>query len=232
MMTLYIVTGVVLTIVFILSITLLYTVYVDATQAVTTHRVQDYQVVEIKRLLSDKECDDIIMYAKQKGLVDSMVWESENTYTETHRKSKQCWVSDGECTTASKVSKISERLTGIPIGNQELLQVAMYEPGGKFNEHYDACDYNSQINCDKMNNGAGQRLATLLIYINDDYTGGETEFTEIGVSIKPEKGKGILFWNTTNNEEIIKQSKHMGREVRSGQKWICTKWCHAKPYSK
>jgi prolyl 4-hydroxylase len=62
--------------------------------------------------------------------------------------------------------------------------------------------------------------------LNDDFEGGETSFVDIGVSVRPEKGKGILFWTLDANGKIIPQAKHGGEKVRRGNKWICTKWVH------
>jgi hypothetical protein len=56
----------------------------------------------------------------------------------------------------------------------------------------------------------------LIIYLNDDFEGGETEFPELKLKIKPVKGKGILFHNTDDNQVIHKKSIHKGNEVLGG----------------
>ena len=221
--------------VFLVSIAFLIYTYTSTGQyKLTIHKEGDYEVVEIHGLLSDDECDTIKDMAIVKGLEESMVWnygeQTGNTLIKDHRKSKQFWLEDKTSAVTMKIARITERLTGIPISHQEMLQVAMYEAGGMFNEHYDACDHEDDEYCAKMNNNSGQRRATLLIYLNDDFEGGETEFVNMGIKVKPEKGKAILFWNTTNDESIIPMSKHKGCEVRSGEKWICTKWTHSSPY--
>ena len=64
---------------------------------------------------------------------------------------------------------------------------------------------------------------TFLIYLNDDYTGGETVFPRINKVIPPEKGKAIIFYNTDVKGNKIDDSEHRGNHV-TGTKWICTKW--------
>lgn len=203
---------------------------------VKEHKYGDYIVYEIYNILSPKECKDMIQKAKDKGLEESMVWNYEkedgNVLNKDHRKSKQTWFSDEEYATAKKISEISEYITGLPKDNQELLQVAMYEPHGKFNDHFDACNYDDKEYCNKMNYNSGERRTTLLIYLNNDFEGGETEFVNIGLKIIPEPGKGILFWNTYDDESIIQESKHRGNQVLKGEKWICTKWTHQNKYQK
>ena len=77
-----------------------------------------------------------------------------------------------------------------------------------------------------MNQNNGPRYLTFLIYLNDNFEGGETIFPNINKKIKPEKGKAVIFKNIDENENIIKQSLHGGEPVRSGQKWIINKWIH------
>jgi prolyl 4-hydroxylase len=193
-----------------------------------------YTIYEIHNLLTHIECDDLIQEAKTKGLDNSMVWnykqETGNTLDEKHRQSKQTWLRNEDSEIANKISDVSVFLTKLPKENQESLQVANYERFGKFNTHFDACTFSGTEYCKKMNHNAGQRRTTLLIYLNDDFIGGETEFTEADIIIKPKKGKGILFWDTNDKEEILPLSKHRGNEVRQGEKWISTKWTHSGVY--
>jgi prolyl 4-hydroxylase len=193
-----------------------------------------YNVQEIENLLTPEECDQLIEFSRKKGMKESDVLSyghATDTVVDKHnRTSKTAWLQDTEHPIAMKVATLSEELTKIPRENQEMLQVAYYEPGGKFNEHYDACNESNKEYCDKMNHYAGHRWATLLIYLNDNFDGGETEFPLIHKKIAPKKGKGILFWNTYENEVIIPESRHKGNPVEHGEKWICTKWSHFKKY--
>lgn len=202
---------------------------------IVKHSAQGYEVLEIYNVLTPEECDSLIAYSTNKGMKDSDVLaygSSSGTEVNTqYRTSKTAWVRDEEHPIAMKLAQLSMQLTGIPIENQEMLQVAHYTNNGKFNEHFDACVYEDKSFCDKMNNYAGQRRSTLLVYLNDDFDGGETEFVSIGIKVKPEKGKAVLFWNTDDQEVIIPQSKHRANPVHNGEKWICTKWNHPKPYS-
>lgn len=201
---------------------------------ITEHHHKNYVIYEISGLLTHEECDTLVRLSKNKGLQDSQVWSFEgqgsNIYDESHRNSKQAWVSDGECEVAEKLSVFASQVSGLPMTNQEHLQVVRYDNGGRFNEHYDVCDHESKSYCEAMNNKAGERVTTLLVYLNDDYEGGETEFVNIGVKVKPEKGKGILFWNIDDQGKIIPESRHRGNPVTKGEKWICNKWTHELNY--
>lgn len=201
---------------------------------IVKHTHGDYEVLEIFNLLTPEECKKVIEAAKAKGMQESDVLSyGASTGTKVddqYRKSKTSWLPDDYHPLCMRLAQYSEQITGIPRENQEMLQVAYYEPLGKFNEHFDACVYDDKEYCEKMNNFAGQRRSTLLIYLNDNFKGGETEFVSIGLKIKPQVGKAILFWNVDEDENIIQKSKHRGNPVEDGEKWICTKWSHVRKY--
>lgn len=193
-----------------------------------------YVVTEMKGLFTKEECASLIKFAKSQGLTESQVWSfdqnSGNVTDKTHRKSKQVWIPPADNEVVKKASDISQFITGLPVSHQEMVQIAMYEKGGMFNAHFDACYGEDKDYCEKMNHSSGERRSTLLIYLNDEFDGGETEFVNIGVKIKPETGKGILFWNTYTDDSVIEESKHCGKPVLNGEKWICTVWSHSNEY--
>lgn len=193
---------------------------------------EKYKVHEYPNLLSAKECDEIIELAKKNGLSQSYIVSDDklNAYDLNFRKSDQTWMSRSSHPVLEKLSKISTNLTGLPQQNQEMVQVVRYEKGGKFDAHFDPCVKSEQL-CKEMNRGAGQRRTTLLVYLNDVMKGGETEFVNLGVKVRPEKGKGILFWSTDENEKVLEESKHRGNELLEGEKWIATIWSHPMMYS-
>ena len=116
-------------------------------------------------------------------------------------------------------------ITNLPNNYMEQLQVVKYPENGYFNHHYDACTDTSDI-CEGMNKGKGPRLLTFIIYLNDDFISGDTDFPVLNIKIKPEKGKGVLFYNTDNQGNILKESIHAGLPVKNGYKWIANKWIH------
>ncbi len=198
------------------------------------HPFGNYEIWEIDNLLTNSECEELIRYATSKGLEESSVWNhtAQGNEKETdHRRSHQTWLKNEEHEVAAKLSRISEEITGVPMENQEQLQVARYDIHGMFNDHYDACDsVLNPENCEKMNRGCGQRRTTLLVYLNDDFEGGETEFVLVPFKCKPKTGKAILFWNVDEHDILIKEAKHRGNQVLKGNKWIANKWSHSKPW--
>lgn len=202
----------------------------------TVNESQGFKIVEFRNFLSPDECRLIIEIAKSSGNMKAAeTLDSNNntlsSYSPEKRTSKTVFLPDSTSLLIDEISRITAHLTDLPVENQEHIQVASYEVGGKFDEHYDACDSTPDV-CERFNRGSGQRVATLLIYLNDDFDGGRTVFSKLqpNVAIEPEIGKAILFYDTIN-ENLIKESMHKGEPVLSGQKWICTKWVHSKKWN-
>ena len=204
------------------------------------YTVDGYTIVEFPNALSHEECDHIISLAETTGYEKSMVYEAEKhgetgkveSLNEEYRSGETCWLKNKDDEVVNKIAKLSEYVTKIPIDNQEALQVAKYNKNDFFKSHYDCCLMeSSKDNCIAMNRNAGQRRSTYMVYLNDDFEGGETEFEKIGIKVKPEKGKAILFWTTNDDESLIENSMHAGNSVTKGNKYICTKWSHSLPWT-
>ena len=197
----------------------------------------EYSVVEYPNFLSGAECARIIKVARESGKLkqaETLDAKTDNlsSYNPNSRTSKTVFVDDSIDAVVGEVADAAARLTRKSLKHQEMMQVAMYEPGGKFDEHYDACDAEPDV-CVRFNRGSSNRLATLLIYLNDDYEGGDTVFTRVTphIRVRPKTGKAVLFYDTNpEDDQIIKESMHRGSEVLSGEKWICTKWVHTSPW--
>jgi prolyl 4-hydroxylase len=115
---------------------------------------------------------------------------------------------------------MASKLSGYPIENIEHAQVVRYEEGQGFEEHYDTDPSDKNI-------PSWSRLATFMVYLNDDFIGGETDFSIINNVITPEKGMGLFWWNAVGGE-LIPESKHKGRYIISGTKWIINTWVHSR----
>lgn len=117
---------------------------------------------------------------------------------------------------------------GIQPENGEFLALLRYQPGQEYYPHHDylqedAADYSKVKAC-------GQRCATVLTYLNDDYTGGETNFPTLNISYKGKTGDSLYFTNTDEDGAPIPASLHAGRTIISGEKWLATLWIREKPF--
>jgi prolyl 4-hydroxylase len=105
----------------------------------------------------------------------------------------------------------------------EPLMVLHYETGQQFAPHFDFIDP-EQPGLREDIAQKGQRVATLLIYLNDDFTGGQTEFPTLGYSFKGGKGDALLFWNVDAQGRPDRRMLHAGMPPLSGEKWLLSQW--------
>lgn len=128
----------------------------------------------------------------------------------------------------SIIKRIEEKishLTMMPVKYGEIIQVLRYGPGEEFKPHYDYFDSESIGGKEALQNG-GQRMATLIMYLNSVEKGGETIFPQIGLKITPKKGNAVLFYNCRPDGKEDPLTLHGGAPVVQGTKWIATKWIH------
>ena len=115
-------------------------------------------------------------------------------------------------------------LAGLPTDHGEPLSVLHYAPGQQYRMHMDTIP-------DAPNQAAiNQRVVTVLLFLNDAYEGGETMFEASGLAVRGHAGDALLFANTLPNGAPDPHSRHAGAPVRSGAKWLATRWIRARPY--
>lgn len=119
------------------------------------------------------------------------------------------------------IHAINRRLaavSGTAVEQGETLQVLRYRPGQQYRPHLDA-----------VPGLTNQRSLTLLVYLNDDYQGGETHFTRLPLTHRGRKGDGLLFANTLPDSHPDPMSEHAGLPVQSGIKLIASRWIRQRP---
>jgi prolyl 4-hydroxylase len=110
------------------------------------------------------------------------------------------------------------RATGTRYEQGEPLQVLSYVPGQEYRLHSDA-----------LPPGANQRILTLLVYLNNDFDGGETAFPDLGISHRGAAGDAIIFANVDAAGRPEARARHAGLPVRRGRKWLLSKWIRERP---
>jgi len=117
------------------------------------------------------------------------------------------------------------RATAVPVEHFEVAKLLHYSPGEAFTRH---SDYFHAWMTEEIES-RGQRVATFLIYLNDDYEGGETEFVEVGFKFKGRKGDALLFINVDREGVGDPMSLHAGQPTTLGEKWVLSQWIRSKP---
>ena len=204
------------------------------------------KVFTIPNFLSHDECDALIAAALQEGLQASTVYsggggagrqqQPPKQRDTTTRSSHNTWLTRDTTTLtdrlyqrAAPVLKLQdESLLQKPVGDDiqaahhsiaESLQVIRYQEGEEYTAHHDF------VYPPPLHRYQPTRFATLLLYLNDDYTGGETVFPRAvtkdrhdGVRVHPEKGMAVLFYSVLEDGNVDDRSQHASEPVRSGEK--------------
>ncbi|RYZ68134.1 MAG: 2OG-Fe(II) oxygenase, partial [Proteobacteria bacterium] len=105
---------------------------------------------------------------------------------------------------------------GIGERYMEAPTVLHYSPGQQIRDHYDFIDPASTTDYAGEIARNGQRLVTFIVYLNDDYEGGATDFPRLGVTHKGSRGEGIYFVNAQPDLSPELRMLHAGRPPTRG----------------
>jgi prolyl 4-hydroxylase len=119
-------------------------------------------------------------------------------------------------------------IAGLPLESLEASSALHYAPGQKFEPHFDFLDPTVAGYAMDMAK-SGQRVATFLLYLNDDYEGGETDFPSLRWRHKGRKGDALLFWNVDPSGLPDRQTLHAGLPPTLGEKWLLSQWLRQAP---
>ncbi len=114
-------------------------------------------------------------------------------------------------------------IAGPPVMAMEPPQILHYRLGEKFDLHYDFLD-GGQPGFARDVALRGQRIITVLIYLNSDYEGGETVFPKAKVSVKGGAGEALLFANVAADGRPDPLTLHAGSAPTAGEKWVFSQW--------
>lgn len=188
------------------------------------------RVILFANLLGADECEELIELSRGKLARSSVVNAATGNYdVHPHRTSSGTHFSRGENALIERIERRIAELVQIPVERGEPLQILHYQPGGEYKPHFDYFDPALPGNDAVLKQG-GQRIATLVMYLNDVEAGGSTVFPEVGLDVLPRRGHGVYFAYTTEQGQLDARSLHGGSPVSAGEKWIATKWFRQRSY--
>lgn len=119
------------------------------------------------------------------------------------------------------------RAAGLPAPGLEWTQVLHYAVGQTFDWHVDWLDPSTPGYAADLA-ARGQRIATLLVFLNDDFEGGETAFEAGGLRHRGRKGDALLWANTLPDGSIDRRTRHAGLPPTKGEKWVLSQWLRGR----
>jgi prolyl 4-hydroxylase len=191
-------------------------------------QMQSPRVVVFAGFLSDQECDDLRALAAPRltrsETVDNTTGGSE---VNEARTSAGMFFARGETALVERIEQRISALLHWPVENGEGVQVLHYGPGAEYKPHYDYFDP-AQPGAPSILRRGGQRVGTLVMYLNTPEAGGATVFPDVRLEVAPVKGHAVFF--SYDRAHPVSRSLHGGAPVIAGEKWVATKWMRERRF--
>jgi prolyl 4-hydroxylase len=180
------------------------------------------RVVVLGGLLSAEECDALIAAARP-HMARSLTVESQTggEALNESRTSNGMFFTRGENELLKRIEARISKLLNWPVEHGEGMQVLHYGVGAQYKPHYDYFDP-TEIGTSTILQRGGQRVGTLLMYLNEPELGGGTIFPDVGLEVAPQRGNAVFF--NYDKPDPTTRTLHAGAPVISGEKWVATKW--------
>ncbi|MCE2916224.1 MAG: 2OG-Fe(II) oxygenase [Rubrivivax sp.] len=180
------------------------------------------RVIVFGGLLSDAECDGLIEQARPRlarsETVDTRTGDSE---VNVARTSDGMFFERGESPLIQRIERRISLLLGWPVLHGEGLQILHYRPGAEYKPHHDYFDP-AHSGTPRILQRGGQRVGTLVMYLNTPEAGGATTFPDVGLEVAPVRGNAVFFSYDRAHPDT--RTLHGGAPVVAGEKWVATKW--------
>lgn len=179
-------------------------------------------------LLSDEECDEMIAQASPR-LARSETVHNPSGGSEVHdsRTSDGMFFERGEFPLCDRLERRIAALVNWPLENGEGLQVLRYRPGAEYKAHHDYFDP-AQPGTPTILQRGGQRVGTIVMYLNTVPKGGGTAFPDVGIEVAPVRGNAVFF--SYDRAHVTTRTLHAGTPVVDGEKWVATKWLREREF--
>ncbi|HET8897306.1 MAG TPA: 2OG-Fe(II) oxygenase [Rhodanobacteraceae bacterium] len=176
-------------------------------------------------LLDADECAGLIDAARPRLDRATTVATDGSYQVDQRRTSHGMFFKPAETPLVARIEQRLAALTGIPAENGEGLQILHYLPSQQYEPHYDWFDP-AQPGYSAITRHGGQRIASIVMYLNTPLAGGGTAFPEVGFTVTALAGSAVYFAYHGGD----KSSLHAGLPVIDGEKWIATKWLRERPF--
>lgn len=186
------------------------------------------QIYTLDNFLTTEECNTLINLSNKIFRPSTISTPEDARATSDYRTSE---TADLHWNTSDYIRHIDNKISLFMEFNPflgETLQAQKYAPGQYYKEH---CDYFFPLTKEykTYTEWMGQRTWTLMVYLNNVETGGETYFKHLNLKIKPKAGTAV-FWNNLYRNGIPNpKTMHEACSPVSGDKYVITKWFRSWP---
>lgn len=178
-------------------------------------------------LITPKEAEHLIKISKTR-LQASTIQAGSKRIQVDDRTSSSAKLNKSEDPIVAAIEQRICDLLNCHVNQIEPLQIVHYTQGQQYKVHHDYFSPKERFH------QTGQRIYTMLIYLNDlePQDGGETVFPKLDLKIQPQLGTGLFFKNVDEQGNGDPLTYHAGAPVlKAGvEKWACNVWIRDNPY--
>lgn len=185
-------------------------------------RIEHPRIVVFGDLLSIQECQTLMDLAEPRlARSETITLATGGSEVNEARTSQGMFFSQGENELCARIEQRIAALLQWPVERGEGIQVLRYAPGAQYKPHFDYFDP-AQAGTPSILLRGGQRVGTLVMYLNTPESGGATVFPDIGLEVKAIAGHAVFFAYGLPHPST--KTLHGGAAVDAGEKWVATKW--------
>ena len=188
----------------------------------------------IDNFLTSEECNFIINISKNNMKLAGVVYEDNEKHKfkigeYKGRTNSSYWLSHDKYPELLNIAKKIANQLKVNYKHFENFQIIHYNQNEEYQYHYDAFDINQKEKYEKYCKNKGNRILTVLVYLNDVEEGGETGFDSLPqynetILVQPKKGRMIVFYNLNDDKTLNKGTRHAGLPIIKGEKWAFNLW--------
>lgn len=187
-------------------------------------RIERPLVAVLDDVFSPEECDGVVALARVRLQPSATLSpDTGENQVKDHRTSQGAFLDDAGEPLLQRLNRRIAEIMNQPVAHGETLHVLHYGVGAEYKPHHDYFDPTNAGFAATLRRG-GQRVATLIVYLNDVEEAGDTVFPHLGLSIVPKKGSAVYFEYVNGAGQLDEASLHGGAPVLRGEKWVATKW--------
>lgn len=194
-------------------------------------RLTSPAVALCENVVSPTECAELLAYAQERGLNPSTVVDEASGQNVPHpeRTSAGLMLRRAETALIERIERRLAELTAWPLANGEGLQILRYRQGQEYRAHFDS--FPDGAGGAVHTARGGQRVNTVLVYLQSPEAGGGTAFPASGLTVCPRPGSAVIFRNVDLAGRRDPASLHAGLPVGHGEKVVMTYWQRAEAFA-
>jgi prolyl 4-hydroxylase len=186
------------------------------------------RIIVFGNLLTQDECEGLIEASRPKlARSETVNRASGGTELNEARTSEGTYFFHDTSPLLETINRRITQATHWPLAHGEPLQILHYGVGAEYQPHYDYFSPEDAGTPALLKHG-GQRVATLITYLNTPDAGGATVFPDIGLEVAAIQGNAVFF--AYDRPTAVSRTLHGGTPVVAGEKWIATRWMRENAY--